>query len=132
MVRSCKDPQVFPNGLSIGRASLVTQWWRIHLQYRRHRRCGFWSLGQERGFSWRTWQPTPALLTEKSNGQRRLVGYHPQDHKESTWLKQLSMAWHEYRKESLSVYMDRFRNSQRCKEPEDNALALKLEEIFMI
>ena len=42
------------------------------------------------------------------------------------------MAWHEYRKESLSVYMGRFRNSQRCKEPEDNALALKLEDIFMI
>ena len=60
------------------------------------------------------------------------MGYHRQDHKESTQLKQLSMAWHEYRKENLSVYMGRFRNSQRCQEPEENALDLKLEEIFMI
>ena len=49
------------------------QWWRIHLQCRRHRR---WvqSLGQEDSLKW---QPTPVFLPEKSLGQRNLVGYGP-------------------------------------------------------
>ena len=32
---------------------------------------------------WRKWQPTPALLSGESHGQRSLVGYRPWDHKES-------------------------------------------------
>ena len=31
----------------------------------------------------RTWQPTPALWPGESPGQRSLVGYSPQGHKES-------------------------------------------------
>ena len=30
----------------------------------------------------RAWQPTPVFLLEKSNGQRKLAGYHTWDHKE--------------------------------------------------
>ena len=30
-----------------------------------------------------TWQPTPVFLPRESHGQRSLVGYHPQGHKES-------------------------------------------------
>ena len=30
----------------------------------------------------RKWQPTPIFLPGKSHGQRSLVGYNPQDHKE--------------------------------------------------
>ena len=37
-----------------------------------------------RKISWRRgWQPTPALLPGKSQGQRSLVGYNPWGHKES-------------------------------------------------
>ena len=31
----------------------------------------------------RKWKPTPVLLLGKSHGQRSLVGYSPQGHKES-------------------------------------------------
>ena len=31
----------------------------------------------------RAWQPTPVFLPEESHGQRNLVGYSPQGHKES-------------------------------------------------
>ena len=31
----------------------------------------------------RAWQPTPVFLPEKSHGQRSLVGYSPESHKES-------------------------------------------------
>jgi len=35
-------------------------------------------------FPWRrAWQPTPVFLPEKSHGQRRLVGYSPEGHKQS-------------------------------------------------
>ena len=30
----------------------------------------------------REWQPTPVFLPGKSHGQRNLVGYNPQSHKE--------------------------------------------------
>ena len=52
-------------------ASLVAQWWRIHLQCRRH--------GFDPWFSkiswWRKWYPTPVSLPRKSHGQRNLAGY---------------------------------------------------------
>ena len=67
---------VFPGGS----ASLVAQ--RIHLQYRRCRRCWFnpW-FGK---IPWRrTWQPTLVFLPGKSHEQRRLVGYSLQGHRES-------------------------------------------------
>ena len=35
----------------------------------------------------RTWQPTPALWPGESHGQRSLVGYSPQGHKESDMNK---------------------------------------------
>ena len=46
------------------------------------RRCRFspWV----RKIPWRrAWQPTPVFLPGKSHGQRSLVGYSPQSHKES-------------------------------------------------
>ena len=55
------------------RASVVAQWWGIHLQCRR---CGFspW-VGK---ISWRrAWQPTLVFLPGESHGQRSLVGYNP-------------------------------------------------------
>ena len=38
----------------------------------------------------RKWQPTPVSLPGESQGQGSLVGCHPWDCTESTWLKQLS------------------------------------------
>ena len=54
---------------------------RIHLQCRRHRRCGFdpWV----RNIPWRRkWQPTSVHTPEKSHGQRTLTGYSPKGHGE--------------------------------------------------
>ena len=43
-------------------------------QRRRHRRCGFHPWVAK--ISWkRKWQPTPAFLPGKSQGQKRLAGY---------------------------------------------------------
>ena len=56
--------------------SLVIQWRRICLQYRRCWRCRFdlW-FGK---IPWRrTWQPAPVLLPGVSHGQRSLTGYSP-------------------------------------------------------
>ena len=40
---------------------------------------------------WRqAWQPTPVFLPGESHGQRRLVGYSPQGHKELDTTEQLS------------------------------------------
>ena len=74
----------------IKRASWVAQQWRIHLQWRRHKRCRFnpW-VGK---ILWRkVWQATPVLLSEKSHGQRSLEGYSPWDHKELDTMKQHNM-----------------------------------------
>ena len=52
------------------------------------RRCGFnpW-VGK---IPWRRqWQPTPVFLPGKSHGQRSLVGYSPQGHKESDTTERL-------------------------------------------
>ena len=37
----------------------------------------------------RQWQPTPVLLSGKSNGRRSLVGYSPWGHKESDTTQRL-------------------------------------------
>ena len=53
---------------------------KIHLQCRRHRRCGLEPC--EGKIPWRRkWQPTLVFLTEKSHGQRSLAGYSSWDHK---------------------------------------------------
>ena len=39
----------------------------------------------------RKWQPTPVFLSEKSQGQRSLVGCNPWGHKESNMAEQLSL-----------------------------------------
>ena len=66
-------------------ASLVAQWSRICLQWRR-RRFNPWI----RKIPWRRkWQPTPLFLPGKSHGQRNLAGYSPWGCKESDtiyWL----------------------------------------------
>ena len=52
----------------------MARWWRICLQCRRCRSCGFnpWI----RKILWgRKWQPTPVFLPGKFHGQRSLVGY---------------------------------------------------------
>ena len=63
---------------TIGRASLVAEWQRIHLQCRRGKRYGFdpWVGKIPRG---RKWQPTPVFLPGKSHRQRSLVGCSPWD-----------------------------------------------------
>ena len=38
----------------------------------------------------RKWQPTPVLLPGESHGQRSLVGYSPEGHKESDATERLS------------------------------------------
>ena len=55
-------------------------------QCRRHNRLGFnpWV----RKIPWRrAWQPTPLFLPGESHGERRLVGYIPEGHKESNTTK---------------------------------------------
>ena len=67
------SPLGFPGGTN-GKRTL--------LQCRRPKRCGFdpWV----RKIPWRkAWQLTPGFLPGESHGQRSLVGYSPQDHKES-------------------------------------------------
>ena len=60
-------------------ASPMAQWYRIHLQCRRHR-FNPW-VGK---IPWRrTWQPTPIFLPRESGGQRSLAGYSPHGCKES-------------------------------------------------
>ena len=71
-IHSCKKIkyEITNNSNQTG-ASLVTQWSRILLQYRR---CGFdpWV----RKIPWRRkWQPTPTFLPGNAHGQRSLVGY---------------------------------------------------------
>ena len=69
--------------------------WRIHLECKRFRRCGFdpWV----RQILWRRkWQPTPVFLPEESHGQRRGV-WEATDHgvaKSQTCLKQLNTHTH--------------------------------------
>ena len=71
-------------------ASLVAQQWKIHLQFRSHRRCGFDPWVEK--IVWRrAWQPTPVFLPRESHGQRGLADYSPQGGKESEQLKWLSM-----------------------------------------
>ena len=59
----------------------MAQWLRIYLQYKRSRRHEFdpWV----RKILWRrAWQLTPVFLPGESHGQKNLVGYSPQGHKE--------------------------------------------------
>ena len=62
--------------------SQMTSGLQIHLQCRRHRRCGFSSwVGK---IPWRrAWQPTPVFLPGGSHGQRSLAGCSPWGYKES-------------------------------------------------
>ena len=54
-------------------------------------------------FPWRRkWQPTPVLLAGKFYGWRSLVGYSPQDHKESHTTEQL----HTQKKDVLNIAQD--------------------------
>ena len=48
------------------------------------------SLGQEDPLE-KGWQPTPVFLPGEFHGQKSLVGYSPQGHKESDMTEQLSM-----------------------------------------
>ena len=51
-------------------------------QCRRHKRCRFDPYVGK--IPWRrAWQPTPVFLPGESQGQRSMVGYRPQAHKES-------------------------------------------------
>ena len=56
--------------------------------------------GSGRSIPWRRkWQPTPVFLPGESHGQRSLVGYSPQGHKESDTTEQL----HTHAPEKLRV-----------------------------
>ena len=60
-----------------GWASPLAQWWRIHLQCRRH---GFDPCVGK--IPWRRkWQPAPIFSPGKSHGQRSPAGYRPWSHK---------------------------------------------------
>ena len=61
---------------------------RVCLQYRRP---GFdpWVGKIPRS---RKWQPTPVFLPGEFHGQRSLVGYSPQGHKESDTTEQLTLS----------------------------------------
>ena len=78
------------NIFSFPLVSPVAQWWRIHLQCRRYRRCGFdlcvWKIPWRRA-----WQSIPGLLAGESHGQRSLVGSIQRVVKSQTRLSWLSM-----------------------------------------
>ena len=59
---------------NILRASLVAQWWRIHLPTQE---SWVWCLSWEDPLEKKKWQPTPLLLPGKFHGQRSWVGYSP-------------------------------------------------------
>ena len=69
-------------------ASLVAQWQRICQQCRE---CGFDPWVGKMPW-WRKWQPTPGFLLGEFHGQRSLVGYSPQGHKEWDMTEWLSTA----------------------------------------
>ena len=64
-----------------------------------------WSLGRE-GLLKEDMQPTPVFLPRESHGQRSLVGYSPQGHKESDTTKETAHT-HAY------IERDRDRNRER-------------------
>ena len=86
------------------RTSPATQWQRICLQCRSHRRHGFDSwVGKT---LWRrAWQPTPLFLPGESHGQRSLAGYSPQGHTESniTEVTQHTSGYQEHLKPYIKV-----------------------------
>ena len=62
-------------------------------QCRRYKRCNF-DLWVGKIPWWMVWQPTPILLAGEPHGQRSLVGYSPQDQKESDRTEATShVAW---------------------------------------
>ena len=64
-------------------ASLVAQWYRICLQFRRCRLDPWvWKMPWRRA-----WQPTLVFLAGKSHRQRSLVGYSPWIHKKSDTIE---------------------------------------------
>ena len=73
----------------------VAQWERIHLQFRRHRRC--WFGPWVRMSRWRRKsKPTSIFLPRKSQEQRRLAGYSPWGHKESDTTEQSNILFYQY------------------------------------
>ena len=56
-------------------------------QCKRHNRHRFDLWVGKIPWKW-AWQPTPVLLTRESHGQRSLVGYSPQGHKELDMLSE--------------------------------------------
>ena len=50
-------------------------------QCRRHKRCEFNPMVRKILWS-KKWQPTPVFLPGESHGERSLVGYSPQGHKD--------------------------------------------------
>ena len=76
----------------------MAQGWRIHLQCRRHRSCGFSPWVRE--IPWRQkWQPTPVLLPGESHGQRSPAATVHRVAKSQTRLKRRSMhacLWSEF------------------------------------
>ena len=76
-------------------------------QCRRRKQCRFdpW-VGK---IPWRrAWQPTPVFLPGKSHGQRSLVGYSPQGHKELDMNEATSACMTEvvYDNKTVKVSMD--------------------------
>ena len=92
--------------------------WRIRLQCRKHRRCGFnpW-VGK---VPWRrVWQTTPVFLPGESHGQRSLVGYSLWGREESDTTATEHAHVHadiktmERRKKMLNSLPDFFRKQER-------------------
>ena len=86
------------------RASQVAQWLRNRLQCRRLR-FDPWVTK----IPWRRkWQSAPVILPGKSHGQRSLVGYSPQGHKELDMNEATSACMTEvvYDNKTVKVSMD--------------------------
>ena len=84
IIKAIYDTQDFPGGTSVKEPAC---------QCRRHKRFGFNSW--VRKIPWRrAWKFTSVFLPGESHGQRSLVGYSSQDHKE---LDTTEVTWHTHR-----------------------------------
>ena len=97
-IGTCQEHCQQPNSKGICHLPLWISWASLVAQRVKHLpvmwESQVWSLGGK--IPWRRkWQPTPVFLPGESHGQRSLVGYSPQGHKESvghSWATTLTLS----------------------------------------
>ena len=62
----------------------------------------------------RKWQLTPVFLTGKSQGQRNVAGYNPQDRKQSDATERLNNSMYLYASMRVHMYYIQFNRNNAC------------------